>query len=464
MSKNIQNEDSNDIQTKASKAYTLRHRTSSKKNPIYSKLISEQENESSESILLKKKRKQRDNSSSSNVFECSFEGCNKKFYDKSALHKHQIIHGDKLFICKDCGKKFLDNSKLRRHSLVHTGEKPFKCEICNKRFSLDFNLRTHIRIHTGEKPYACTYPGCFKRFSQSSNLNAHEKSHEINKDNNNYVHNNNTLGNGDFIVNQNQNQSRPIFQQNPLKFILNNQFSGTMCLNNLCEINKLYEMMKESINNQMSLNNNGYLNLNLKYPTQNNICLLPNGYYYINDDKSRNYDYNNIILDSTYNSEETITKKTNQSLQVKKPIFAILRNYNNFNFIYTSNSFNYNINYNLLLNNQSYNPLHINTITNNININENNLNYSNMNNINNEMINKKLEENKKENVAYSMEQNNNNMVKRTNQYQGQEEYFYNNSNEQQYNNQNVIRNVNDKEEKNESENEEGDGYFKRLEW
>ena len=188
MSKNIQNEDSNDNQKKAHEAYTLRHRTSSKKNSIYSKLSSEQENESSESILLKKKRKPRDNSTLSNVYECSFEGCKKKFYDKSALHKHQIIHGDKLFICKDCGKKFLDNSKLRRHSLVHTGEKPFKCEICNKRFSLDFNLRTHIRIHTGEKPYACTYPGCFKRFSQSSNLNAHEKSHEINKDNNNYTH------------------------------------------------------------------------------------------------------------------------------------------------------------------------------------------------------------------------------------------------------------------------------------
>ena len=265
MSKNIQNEDSNEIQTKAGKAYSLRHRNASKKKSSYSKFSSEQENESSESLLLKKKRKPVDYSSSSNVFECSFEGCKKKFYDKSALHKHQIIHGDKLFICKDCGKKFLDNSKLRRHSLVHTGEKPFKCEICNKRFSLDFNLRTHIRIHTGEKPYACTYPGCFKRFSQSSNLNAHEKSHELNKDNVTYTNIGNQ-GHGDWgLV---QNQPRPIFSQNPLKFILFNHFSGTMSLNNLLEINKLYEMMKESINNQMNMNNNAYMNLNYKYQNQ----------------------------------------------------------------------------------------------------------------------------------------------------------------------------------------------------
>ena len=57
---------------------------------------------------------------------------------------------------------------------------------------------------------------------------------------------------------------------------------------------------------------------------------------------------------------------------------------------------------------------------------------------------------------------NNFLMARAAQYQGQEEFLYNMN--EQYLNQPMIRNTNNKEEKNESENEEGDGYFKRLEW
>ena len=311
MSKNIQNETTNETHPPSQKGYSLRERIIPKKNSNFVKLNFDPENDSLDSSHLKKKRHAPEySSSSSNYFECSYDGCKKKFYDKTAFHKHQLTHGDKLFICPDCGKKFLDNSKLRRHSLVHTGEKPFKCDICNKRFSLDFNLRTHLRIHTGEKPYACTYPGCFKRFSQSSNLNAHEKTHELGNKENNFNLDIQDMGitggvPGGWGTGGSQ---RPIFSQNPIKFVMFNQFSGLMNLNNLFEMNKLYEMMKEGINNQF---NNIVNNNNNTFNYNNNFNIINNNNTNININnringidniiKTEDNKYKNIILDRYYN-------------------------------------------------------------------------------------------------------------------------------------------------------------------
>ena len=465
MSKIKQNDETNEAQSKSQKGYSLRERTSSKYNLNFIKLNLEGEIDSYDSSLLKKKRRNTDNSSS-NIFECSFEGCHKKFYDRSAFHKHQLTHGDKLFICQDCGKKFLDNSKLRRHSLVHSGEKPYKCDICNKRFSLDFNLRTHMRIHTGEKPYACTYPGCFKRFSQSSNLNAHEKTHELNKDNySNQGLNNNS---GEYLISQ--NQQRPIFSQNPLKLIMFNQFSGTMCLNNLFEINKLYELLKEGINNQL---NNGYINGNNQNSKQQH------GLYnnYNGDEKSKN-EYNNIILDTTYNNEEPIHKKKISSSQIKNPIFGVFRN-NNYNSYLIQNNYNNNYNgyqnqnYNIYIENVNHNNNNILEINNNCdNIDNNILNDGNVNNERNDNNDKKIANDN--NITYNPHQNNiqqeqgfteSQIQQKYNHYQGNEQFYYNENQQQYIPNINGHHNQNYKEEeRNESENEEGDGYFKNIQW
>lgn len=221
-----------------------------------------------------------------------------------------------------CGKKFLDNSKLRRHFLVHSGDKPFKCSFCDKRFSLDFNLRTHLRIHSGEKPYACIYPGCFKRFSQSSNLSAHEKTHQV------------VMKNG-INVSVDQNV-RPIFQENPLKYMIDNSFSGKMNVDNANQINMLYDLMKKGILQQNTVsysynNNNSNANSHVVFfKTSSNVnkanTQQKQNLLFVTTKKKKVFEIIKHDSNSTLNTNET--QKNEYSTQIQN------ENYDNNNVIY----------------------------------------------------------------------------------------------------------------------------------
>ncbi|GME73557.1 unnamed protein product [Ambrosiozyma monospora] len=84
--------------------------------------------------------------------------------------------GSKQHQCQYCQKKFTQSTHLEVHIRSHIGLKPFECDVCGKKFTQGGNLRTHKRLHTGEKPYGC--PICKKQFSRKGNLQAHQLTHQ----------------------------------------------------------------------------------------------------------------------------------------------------------------------------------------------------------------------------------------------------------------------------------------------
>ncbi|KAI5800111.1 hypothetical protein EDC01DRAFT_628621 [Geopyxis carbonaria] len=113
-------------------------------------------------------------------YYCRWQSCNRRdkpFSQKGKVERHLQTHtGFKSCTCEVCGKEFSAPQALQQHIRTHTGEKPYKCDVCGKEFAQGSAMTMHKRVHTGERPLQCDYPGCGKRFSESSNLSKHRKS------------------------------------------------------------------------------------------------------------------------------------------------------------------------------------------------------------------------------------------------------------------------------------------------
>lgn len=123
--------------------------------------------------------------------------CGQSFATASALQNHVCsAHVAKLtksnpgFFCKWSGcsrlcettkpTPFAQKSKLERHLQKHTGHKSETCNVCGQKYATAQTLAQHMKTHDATKACVCDWPGCDYATSQASQLTMHKRTMHLN--------------------------------------------------------------------------------------------------------------------------------------------------------------------------------------------------------------------------------------------------------------------------------------------
>ena len=105
-------------------------------------------------------------------FPCNV--CQQNFTRAPSLRAHQGIHvGEKPLHCTECKKMFRLHPFLKLHQSTHIKIKSSVCVHCNKSFKREKGLEEHILCHTGGNPFLCIH--CENSFPSEQNLRTHIK-------------------------------------------------------------------------------------------------------------------------------------------------------------------------------------------------------------------------------------------------------------------------------------------------
>ena len=102
--------------------------------------------------------------------------CDKSIYGRTLKYHLMSKHGEGSLICKKCDEEFPTINVLYNHNKAVHRKISFKCDYCEYVSKQKVHLLDHINgVHLKEKNFKCTM--CEKRYSTSSSLSVHIKSH-----------------------------------------------------------------------------------------------------------------------------------------------------------------------------------------------------------------------------------------------------------------------------------------------